>query len=1448
MKKLIIFAVALMLANHILAQSMFTVTHYGINEGLSHKMVKNIEQDSKGYIWLSTWNGINKFDGYTFRDFKSYTQDKIRMGNNRIESINVSSRDNIWVYTYDGLVYLFNPDKEMFEDVFSDHQNKFIKRVKCLKNGITWITTESGDLYRIDENIPNYKDSIRFYGRTIHPYIGDNIYDIFLDSDGDEWIITNKGVTTIGNKKVTSNISFQYIHEVGGSIVLGSSNGYLAQYSANGQITPLLLPTQLKVINRIKEVNNEKLVIITPTEILTYNAKNKSLVSSQLEGNEEFISSERSYADSKGIVWLYATGRKIIRYDSNNNRIERLTYPDFSDIQTINSSTRFFHEDECGQIWLLLREGVFCYYDPATYTIKPAVYNHAGKKRTYTLNGRNHYVDTHRNLWIITRDGIDNLSFRKKDYEWIAASSTDDRNAGLYEEKEVRGIFEDELNRLWLGIKNNKVEIYDKDLNYVGNLTQDGRIVANHNLVFGAGIYCFFKDKENNIWMGSKDKGLFRLRSKNSMNYEVEQYTHSAKDKYSISSNSIYSIVQDSRGGIWIGTFGGGINYIEFYSNNKIRFAHAGNRLKNYPINRCKQVRCISETSDGVLMVGTVGGLVTFSTTFDKLDEVSFFLNICEVDRTDCLSNNDVTNIFQDSRKNIYVAIFSGGIDVISEPQELLSTDIRFHNYNKTNALLSDLSLWVTEDKKGNIWIGSANSFTKFDPATNTFDGFTRDYLKTFFEIGEAVPLIDHSGNLVFGTTNGALRLLLDQIQKSNFCPPIVFTGINIQNKNLTNEYTSFGLDRQLLNPKERNITISFASLDYSNPNAIQYAYRLKDTSNDWIYIDRNRSASFVNLPKGHHIFEVKSTNGDGVWMDNVTSLPIYVIPVFWETKLALIIYILAFVLIIFLIVFIITYILNLRKQVDFEQKLTTLKLKFFTDISHELRTPLTLIANPIDEVINNETLSESGKENMNTAKQNTNRMLRLINQILDFRKIQNNKMKVFIEQINVIPIVERVFENFHGIAAQNQINFSYEANNKSVVLYTDIDKAEKILFNLLSNAFKYTPNGKRITLTTRVEKDDFIIKVQDEGSGFDIRKTDILFKRFETNNDADPNVSSGIGLSLVKELVGLLHGHIEVQSTKDVGSAFTVKLPMSYELFSDDPNAELILSNYNDVENKTEDDQVKEEYENREIRILIIEDNDDLRRLIKNILNKDYKVLEARNGKEGLDITLNMYPDIVVSDIMMPEMDGVEYLDTVKKNHEISHIPIILLTAKSSIEDQVKGMEYGADDYITKPFSSTYLKVKIASLIKQRELLRDYYLTQKGINIQIQPNKEWEPSIPKITNYDDEFITNVIQGIEDNIENPDFKIEALAANLNMSRSVFYRKIKAIIGLSPIDFVKKIRIKRAVQLLETQQFNVAEVAFRSGFTTPQYLSKVFKDMMGCSPTEYMQNHAIKNTP
>ena len=507
--------------------------------------------------------------------------------------------------------------------------------------------------------------------------------------------------------------------------------------------------------------------------------------------------------------------------------------------------------------------------------------------------------------------------------------------------------------------------------------------------------------------------------------------------------------------------------------------------------------------------------------------------------------------------------------------------------------------------------------------------------------------------------------------------------------------------------------------------------------------------------------------------------------------------------------------------------------------------------------MLENEQLSHTAREHLTVVQKNAERMLRLMNQILDFRKIQNQKMKVLVEKTDLIPLIEKVMVSFRLIAEEKKIDYRLQTELKSIYAWIDRDKFEKIFFNLISNAFKYTPTEKAITIEVSSQTDKVIISVVDEGIGIEPGKLRSLFQRFETlarYNMLQP--SSGIGLSLVKEMVDMHHGTIEVTSEPGVGSRFTVTLPLQKEVFEQDGQVEFIL---NDSQSSTPhpidsmktpeetEAENKEEMENNadpdSLSILVVEDNEELKSFLKSILSDSYTVITASNGEEGLLHAIEDIPDLIISDVMMPVMDGLDMIKQIKENNNICHIPIIVLSAKASLDDRIAGLEQGIDDYITKPFSATYLKTRIASLLRQRKSLQEIYMAKltEGKNIAVAETLDTlTPSQPQITPYDEQFMQKVMEFMEEQMDNAELTIDEFAEKLMLSRTIFYRKLKSIIGLTPVDFIREIRIKRAVQLIDSGEYNFSQVAYMTGFNDPKYFSKCFKKVIGITPSEYKE--------
>lgn len=1412
------------------AQSLMHVRYYSAKDGLSQNTVADFLQDDKGYIWMATWNGLEKFDGYTFQNYKSYPTDDTRLEYNRIQQIIKSQKGNILCITYNNLLYLFDTRTEKFRNVFSGYPHlagyEEVARIYKQTGGILWFSNKAGELFRIDEERLGEADGIVHLPCRSCAGHGQKIYTVYQDKRGYEWILTEQGTFVYNHPEIQTDVRLRYVKEADKSTYFLTEGGELYTFVPDAGILHIPNPFPMKPVSGLVSIKSGRLLIPDSEKVIVYDTRKKFF--EQLYRQEAALDPLHVtgvHYSRKNVIWMLS-GQRVLRYTPADRKVTS-----FQVNLTGTDTFRHVHEDEFGGIWFMTRSGSFYSYNSVTDGLEPAYRYTTGQKEPYRTEGRAFLRDSHKNLWVSRKYGFDKIYFTNRNYDYIHTSA----------EQEVRGVFIDSKKRLWVASKENRLEVYDKQGNYVGNMDSTGKLLQNRNISFGRNVYTFFEDSEHRLWLGTRNHGIV-VATEYDGKFTLHTFRHDKQDPYALSNDAIYSICRDTRNRIWIGTLGGGINLFSGTLDNP-RFIHSENLMKGYPGDMCHKVRSLYCTRKGVVLAGTTEGLLSFSDDFQKPEDIEFFHNDCE----DGLSNNDVMDVLESRDGKIYIAAYSGGI-CMADVDSLLNTRIRFHYLNMKNGLPSDLPQSMLEDGEENIWICFENYISKYRADRKGFDTYDSANLHTDLQITEAHPAIDQQGAMYIGTNQGVLRLRLYDLKKSSFVPRIVYAGVDIQNSDGTVFNSVLAVDSLVLGKKERNVTIAFSALDYTNSETLQYAYRLKGISDQWGYIGENHSIGFANLPSGDFVLEVKSTNGDGVWCDNITPLYIHIQPRFTETAWAWVLYVLIAIILILTVSSIIVYITNLKRKVTLEQQLTDLKLRFFTDISHELRTPLTLISGSIEEIVERGQLQKSGTENMQVARRNVNRMLRLVNQILDFRKIQGRKMKLSIEQGDVVALCRQVGENFTQLAHERSIHFRLIPETPEIRCYTDMDKLEKILFNLLSNAFKYTADGKSITMAVRMESGCLFVSVRDEGKGMDLRKIDNLFGRFETFGKTDPNRSTGIGLSLVKEFVDLLHGTIQPESIPGQGTVFTVTLPCTYEAYAADSMAEFVLN-----------DEVKFEYpvevqlsrqEEKERSILIIEDNDELRRFLAMILRDCYHVLEAGDGRQGLEIIGRELPDLIVSDVMMPEMDGIELLAAVKVNRDTSHIPVILLSAKASVDDRVRGLEYGADDYIAKPFNSAYLKARIESLIRQRSSLAAYYLgsslkdsdkTEKK-----QPDVKLEQVLESVPSFNNTFIQEVIRLVDENLQNPDFKIDDLAETMNMSRAVFYRKIKTFTGASPIDLVKEMRLKRALELLDADTYSLSEVAYQSGFSSPQYFSRVFKEQMQCTPNEYKRRKAMKN--
>ena len=1052
---------------------------------------------------------------------------------------------------------------------------------------------------------------------------------------------------------------------------------------------------------------------------------------------------------------------------------------------------------------------------------------------------------------------------------------------------EVRSVCEDKQGNLWVGLKDGMIRLYDSNRKFIGHLTGNGTISMTGTPMEGT-AYFIMQDSKGIIWIATKGNGLVRAEqiSPTSMSYKLTRYQHDSNDMYSLSDNNVYCVYEDHHGRIWAATFAGGINYISQGEHGETVFINHRNNLKGYPIDVCYKARFITSDNNGRLWVGTTTGAVAFDENFKKPEDIQFHHFSRVPNDTKSLSNNDVHWIIATQQKELYLATFGGGLNKLISISE--DGHGEFKSYSVLDGLSSDVLLSIREDHKQNLWISTENGICKFVPSGERFENYDERSISFRVRFSEAASTLTSGGDMLFGTSNGLFMFTPDSIRKSSYVPPVVFSKLMVANEDvIPGEKSILKVDlddtQELVLSHDENIfSVQYAALDYTNPQNIQYAYILDGFEKQWTFADRQRSVTYTNLPKGDYIFRVRSTNSDGVWVDNERILNITILPSFWETPLAYVLYVCFVLLIIFVAVYILFTIYRLKHEVSVEQQISDIKLRFFTNISHELRTPLTLIAGPVEQVLKNDKLPADAREQLVVVERNTNRMLRLVNQILDFRKIQNKKMKMQVQQLNVVAFVRKIMDNFESVAEEHNIDFLFQTEKEALNLWVDADKFEKIVFNLLSNAFKYTPNGKMITVFIREDEGTVSVGVQDQGIGIAENKRKSLFVRFE--NLVDKNIfnqaSSGIGLSLVKELVEMHKATISVDSRLGEGSCFKVDFlkgkehyNSSVEFILEDSVAPLSMERIVDIANSSlqteaaiadapdlEVSTVKEEAEESSSKelMLLVEDNQELRSFLRSIFASTYRVVEASDGMEGWSKALKYLPDIIISDVMMPEKDGIEMTRELRADMTTSHIPIILLTAKTTIESKLEGLEYGADDYITKPFSATYLQARVENLLMQRKKLQNFYrdsLTYvtvsetpvaQGETLTVhastgpESSAAEEPAMPEMSPNDRKFMDKLVDLMEQNMDNGELVVDDLVRELAVSRSVFFKKLKTLTGLAPIEFIKEMRIKRAAQLIETGEFNMTQISYMVGINDPRYFSKCFKAQVGMTPTEYRE--------
>jgi signal transduction histidine kinase/DNA-binding response OmpR family regulator/streptogramin lyase len=1104
------------------------------------------------------------------------------------------------------------------------------------------------------------------------------------------------------------------------------------------------------------------------------------------------------YQDKQGIIWVATDGHGIYFIDKTKGIVDHIVHNPSSPFSISNNQPSRILEDTNGIIWI------------ATYNT-----------------------------------GVNKLALSKSAFGHFFQQPG---NRNTLSHKIAQAIIEDKSGRIWIGTDGGGLNLFDEKTNsykHFRNIPGDASSLASDKIVFLCESY------DGSLWVCTWDGGLNKLNPETG---RFIRYRHNAADPFSIGQNSIWSAVEDRQHRLWIGTQAAGLNVLDPATG---KFYQYTNKSTDSTSLRNNFVISLFIDSDDRLFVGTSTGLsmVDLNAASSSFPGRLQFRNFKEKS----LVGGRINSITEDRDGNIWIGT-DLGLNKLNANLNLLAT------YTTIDGLPNNLITGIKEDDHGNIWITTKSGLSRFNPMTHKFKNFNvHDGLQGMEFQSKAIDK-SRDGRILIGGINGFNIFHPETILADSAQPRLLLTDLKIFNLSVKAHDTLHKrviLKEPITRTKaitlrydEDYISLEFLALNYNNPEKNRYAYRMVGLDQDWNYVGNKRSASYANLAPGHYTFEVMASH-DASWGRNTVALEIDILPPPWKTWWAYMLYVVAIGLLVWLGMRFYTR----RVREEKEHELDQMKLMFFINVSHEFRTPLTLILNPIDKILSAYTNPDEVKASALTIQRSARRLLNLVNQLLDFRKTDLGKAPLQTVYTDIVQFSRDIFLLFNDMARIKNIDFRFDGV-ESLSTWFDPDKVEKILTNLLSNAIKFTEPGGTVTLfISRTElpqkrlrgmnpKEYVMLQVKDTGIGLKKEQLKHVFERFFHVDNT--KTGTGIGLHFTRTLVELHHGEIEVESEYGKGSTFTVKLPLnekrnrretqdktfSLDQYSFDSNAikaveyELAIANTSGGA-EAMGEEPGNGTDKRPV-LLIVEDNKELRSHLRNELRNHYKIKEAVNGADGLEKVLKYYPDIIISDIMMPEMDGFELCRRIKTDIETSHIPVVLLTARSLEEDKIEGYQTGADEYLPKPFNIHVLKARLKNLLEARQRLKEKFMSTGGVL----------PASEVTTNTLDEvFLDKVTKVILENISDPDFSLENLLEKVGISRSHFFRKINSLTGQNPSNFIRTVRLKYAAGLLLQRHHSIKEISYLAGFNSSAYFSKTFRELFGKTPQQYIEEES-----
>lgn len=1342
-------------------------------EGLSQNDVNDIFQDKNGFLWIATNDGLNRYDGYNFKTFslKPYSAEGI--SSNLVYCMTEDIDGNIWLGTSDEGICKFD------------------------------VTTEQFYIYKNTPENPNLLGSNR-------------VTTITASRDGSIWVGTNYGLTILRAK--------------GDSVV---------SESINSENYPSL---QSNVINDIKEDIYGRKWIGTKLGLYVYD-DSKEQAKLTVANNWGYVN-DIHIADN-AVYAAYTIGVARIRFN----------WETLGNIQTdmvCNENSQSIILNDFGDLYVATNYGLFIYErDELNKNIFKEGVHYTEGWEDYNLTKNvitSLYKDKSGIIWIGTNGGGLN-KYNPKQKKFRHFNKT--RVEGSLSYNKIRAIYEDRQKNIWIGTEGAGINFLPHEANknfasgfeYIDVNANTGQ---NH-------VYSFVDvntDGDVNMLAGTGYPSVVTIISSDGKSLKL-------KDKGLLSEigNSPFTTLRDRHGNIWFGTYG--VMGLYKYSKNE-----NGERVQRFFSDGTKgclvsnTIRSLLEDSYGNIWIGTDKGLNLLTVEQQNNEKPKFELFQKDINNPNAISHNYVLPMFQTVDKTIWIGTMGGGLNkLIYHPNP---DSIKFEGITVKDGLPNNVIKGILEDDYGFLWVSSNKGLTRYDVADNLFVNYDVSDGLQDNEFGELACCKLSDGEMLFGGVNGFNAFYPQQIVSDMSTPTLALTDFHILNQAVNAGERIHGrvvlekvinhTEKIKLKYSENSFAIYFSSLHFSAPGKNTYKYMLEGFDNTWVRKDASdRIAKYTNLPWGKYTFKVLASNNDGIWSSNAKTLQIEVTPPWYFTSVAWFIYV---SLVLALLWFFQRYsVIHIKQKNElmmehFEkekiQELSQMKLRFFTNISHEFRTPLTLIIGPLEKLIRKGDYDKKTVENFSIMHRNASILLRLINQLIDFRKFEQGKMKLRASNTNVVSFLNEVFLSFAELAKNKSISYNYVSPRSELLLWFDDDKLERIMYNLLSNAFKFTAEGGKIDLEVDEDEYNIIVKVKDNGVGIPEEMQSHIFERFyQTERIQNRKVgSTGIGLSFIKGLVEMHKGEINFESQENKGTTFVVSFKKGNAHLQEEQMREVSrevqtsVKNFSFLEPVKTSDETTAVGDKKKHTVLLVEDNFELRKFVQDSLSYKYKILVADNGQEGLEKINEFDPTIVVSDIMMPIMNGFELCEKIKTEESISHIPVVLLTAKSTAENRVEGYNKGADGYIAKPFSIEVLEARIENLILSREKLRNKLRTTITV----------EPSEVTTTSMDEKFLKRILRIIEENLSDPDFSVTQLANEYGMSQNVFHKKLKGISGQTPKAFIRSIRLKRAAQLFSTAKYSVADVTYEVGFLDTKYFRNCFKEEFGLLPTEYIKRH------